>query len=287
LAEYFVNYILFPVSPLMEPYYYLEFGLTPYEFSVEIFWNSLSLFDCSTPETVQKHMKLCKDFVRFTQDMRSKLFEQAKRGIYLFSEVIPSTCQMFRSYAETPYEKHPFTMQRAGSAATEEQIKIETSYIQQTSQAFLDIVDFLESETYQQNAPKGPGWAQFEHGLEYYRYLRNFHLGYDITALELHNLGKERYQQAVKEQTAIRSQLGYVCSHEEFLEILKGNDRFYPQTPERLGELMNGVVRHIANSMTPYFNETIKTPYRVERLDPKLEESLTFGLVSIISTDQD
>lgn len=277
LAENFIDTQMFPVSCLMEDYYYLEFGITPYEFPIEVFWGSLPLFDCSSEENVHKHLELSEDFIRFTKQMRDKVYEQARRGIYLFAEMIPSTCQMLRHYATVEYAKHPFSMIRPASAATKEQIKIESAFIHQANQYLIEIANYLETEEYLGKAPKKPGWGQFERGLEYYRYLRKFHLGYDVDAAELHALGITLLQQAVNKQADIRKRLGYDCTHAEFVTRLRGNERFFPSTPERLGELMNACVDRVARQMGKYFYERIETPYRVMRLDPEMEESLTFG----------
>lgn len=277
VAEYFLNTMMFPVSPLQKDYYYLDFGITPYEFPIEVFWGSLSLFQCTTPKQVRCHMELAEDLVRYARDMYLRVKEQASRGIYLFSEVIPATCQMLRQYAGVPYEDHPFCMRRTGSVATEEQVAVEREWIKQAGEYWFKIAHFLESGEYQQKAPKEPGWGQFERGLEYYRYLRNYHLGWDISASDLHALGNALLQEAVVQQTGIRKRLGFSESHQEFLDHLRGDERFYPTTPERLGALMRNSVEKTAASMGRYFFESIQTPYRVERLNPEMEASLTFG----------
>ena len=277
LAVYFVDCMMFPVSPLLEPYYYLVFGITPYELLVEPFGDTLKLFPCGTPEDVSRHMTLAADFVRYARDMRDKICEQAERGIYLFADVIPSTCDAICSYAAVAYEDHPLNMRRAGSAATEAQIATEAAYVAQVNSHYREIVAFLQSETYQARAPRSPGWGQFEGGTAYYRYLRQLYLGYDFSAQELHALGLKLLRQVEVQQAAIRRRLGYDCDHSEFLVRLRGNARFYPQTPAEIAELMNSIKEREAALVPLYFDQHIRTPYAVQRLDPGMEKSLTFG----------
>lgn len=108
VAEYFINTMMFPVPCAMEDFYYLEFGITPYEFPFGYIWGSLHLYDCSTEENVLKHMELTKDYIRFTHQMKKKVFEQVERSIYLFKDMIPATCQMLKSFASVSYDEHPF-----------------------------------------------------------------------------------------------------------------------------------------------------------------------------------
>jgi|GEM_PF-3590606 len=277
LAQYFVDYMMFPVSPLLEPYYYLPLAITPYELLIDGMWESLPLLDCSTPENVLKHMTLAADFPRYVRQMRDRVCEQAERGIYLFAAVIPATCEAIRHYASVPYDTHPLSMRRPGSAATEAQMAAEQAAINEANGYFLDIVDFIQSDAYQHKAPKYPGWSQFEHGREYYRFMRQFHLGYDLTAAELHALGLELLASANAAQSAVRQRLAGGCSHQAFIDRLRGDERFFPETPERLGELMTGIKERLETGMRPWFRERIETRCNVRRLDPGIEKSVTFG----------
>lgn len=277
LAAYFLDYVMFPVSPLLEKFYYLIFGITPYEMMVEPFWDQLYLFDCSSPENVRKHVALTADYARYAKQLHDKVFEQAERGIFLFAGVIPSTIQALKIYAAVTYDCHPLNMLRPGSAATTKEISLEQAYVRQASKYFLDIVEFLGSEDYLQKAPQGPGWGQFHNGLEYYRFLRQYHLGYDLKASELHALGLQLLTQATAQQAAIRERLGYDCPHATFIHQLRGKERFFPTTPDSLGALMNAIKEKLEASTAQYFKENINTPCVVKRLDPEIEKSLTFG----------
>lgn len=277
LAAYFVDYMMFPITPLLEPYYDLPLAITPYELLLDGMWESLPLFDCSTPENVLKHIALAADFPRYTREVRDRVYEQAERGIYLFADVIPSTCDALERYATLDYDHHPFSMRRTGSAATEAQMTVERGYIEEANRYYLDIVAFLQSEVYQQKAPKDPGWGQFECGREYYRFMRQFNLGYDLPAVDLHQLGLELLARANEQQAAIRRRLGFDGDHAAFIRQLRGNERFFPSTPERLGELMTGIKDRLAAGIEPWFNERIETQCSVRRLDPEIEKSVTFG----------
>lgn len=277
LAAYFVDYMMFPVSPLLEPHYHLVFGITPYELLVEPFWDKLGLFPCGTPGEVARHGALVADFARYARDMLDRLRWQADRGVYLFADVIPSTCEVISGYGSVAYEDHPFCMRRPGSAATEAQIAAEQGRIDEANGYFRDIVALLRSGPYLERAPKRPGWGQFEGGAAYYRHLRKLNLGYDIPARELHELGLGLLRQAEQGQAAIRLRLAGGCDHEEFLSRLRGDKRFHPRTPEELAGLMASIREREAALVPLCFGERVRTPYRIERLDPEVEKSLTFG----------
>ena len=245
VAEYFVENMMFPLRCSMEDFYYLEFGITPYEFPIDYFWGSLHLYDCSTRENVVKHMVLTKDYIRFTDQMHKKVLEQVDRDIFLFKDIIASTCDMLRSFASVEYDQHPLCMQREGSQATDEEIEIERQYIWTANQNLFNLIALLESPVYQEKAPSKPGWGQFEKGLAYYKNLRYFYLGYEVDTLEQHNLGKQLLKEAKDKQAAIRARLGFEGTHEAFVNSLRGNERFFPTTPESLEKLMTGILEKI------------------------------------------
>lgn len=277
LAAYFVDFMMFPVSPLLEPFYYLPLAITPYELLLEGMWESLPLLDCSTPENALKHVAVATDFPRYVREMRDRVYEQAERGIYLFDAVIPSTCDAIRHYAAVPYDQHPLSMRRPGSAATAAQMTIEQAAIEEANRYFIDIIQFVQSDAYRQKAPQQPGWGQFERGREYYRFMRRFHLGYDLPAVDLHTLGLELLARANEAQAAIRQRLGRGAGHREFLAGLRDDQRFFPSTPERLGTLMTGIKARLETGMLPWFDERIETRCEVRRLPPDVEANLTFG----------
>lgn len=276
-AAYFVDYELFPVPPLMEEYYYLSFDITPYNLPFLSFWNSLALLDISTQENVQKHLKLTEGYVEFCQQMKEKVFDQASLGIYLFADAIPGTSQNLRTYGSIAHDQHPLSMKRASSAATREQLVLEKGLLEKANRHLREIADFLESVEYTTKAPKKPGWGQYERGLDYYRFLRKFHLGYDLEAGGLHALGLAKMKQAVNAQSTIRERLGCRSSHEVFLRQMKENERFYPNSAESLENVMNDFKDRVSSRMEKYFFERIQTPCKVKRLDPAFENSLTFG----------
>lgn len=277
MLDHFLSYGNYIIdSPVNEKFYYLKFDVTPYTFPLTMFWHTLPSFPCETPQQVERHMEIMRDYPRFTAQFIEKLKEQAQRGIYLSAYAIDGALNTLRAYAVSPKE-HPASMERPKSAATNAKIDTEFGFFEAGCQNLLAAAAFLDDEKYRAKAPQNVGLSHYDGGAEYYQYLRKFHLNEDICASDLHELGKTYLAAARQKQADIRKKLGFSGGHHAFLESLRGNTRFYPSSPEQLHALLNNCLRKVAAALSEYFPRLPKAPCRAERLPLELEGSMTFG----------
>jgi uncharacterized protein (DUF885 family) len=75
----------------------------------------------------------------------------------------------------------------------------------------------------------------------------------------------------------VRRQLGFEGSQQDFHQSLRTDPRFIAKTPEQVGERLLAAVRRIEPKISDCFLHTPRASYGVERLDPALEGSLTYG----------
>lgn len=280
VAETAIRFLTYGLSPGFIPsnteYYYLSFDVTPYNFPVPVMMSYLSAFPIDTPENAAKFTELMSDYPRFAEQYYEKLKAQALRGIYLSIHAVPTSAALLRNAAYDPKD-FPASLHRENSAATPAQAALVDGYITEAKRSFERAADFLESAEYTANAPHDVGLWQYPNGREFYRYLRKYHLGYDIDAGELQELGKTLLSNAQAQQAEIRAKLGFSGTHEQFIESLRTNPRFFPSTSEELRVLLSNIIGKYRDALPNYFSNIPHTDCRVERLPAEMEAGMTFG----------
>lgn len=130
---------------------------------------------------------------------------------------------------------------------------------------------------YLAQAPEAVGQWQYPHGEEYYRWLVRRHTTMEVTPEEVHRIGLERVQRIDSEMEKIRRSLGFTGTRREFHQKLKSEPRLFAKTPEEVREKLLGYQRRLAEHVGTLFSLQPKAPWDVQRLDPSLEASMTFG----------
>ena len=279
-AEYMLEYYVCPsFSPYGSEHYYLGFDVLPYTFPLNFAWTELERLPFDTPENAQKHTEMASDYPRFTAQFLQKLKAQADRGIYLSSFAIDSAVATLRSFAADA-EEHPMSMRGRGGAATEEQLDAEDRFYELGKKNLLAAADYLNSSEYRAAAPKTAGLSSYPGGDEYYRYLIRYHLNYDCDPEELHGLGLELLASSIVKQDRIRSELGFQGSHQELVESLRDDPRFFAPDCNAMEQLLNGFIRRYTAALPKYFEHTVSAPCTAKRLPEQMEEGMTFGYYS-------
>ncbi len=275
--EYFVKYLMFPVSPLLEDCYWILFDITPYRSPLFFIWSLLDKNDSTTRCGVETHLRLAKDFVRFTKCLRDKVFKQFEMDILIFEFAIDSCIDFLYTYVNIEKNNHPLTLNKDKSIATIAQCEAADFYINQSYKYLFEIIKLLDSKDYREKSPKNPGYMQYPNGKKFYDYMREFHVGYPIESNELNRLGYRCLKENNDIQESIRKKLGFNGNHKEFMEYLKSNNKVYPKNPEALGKLMNDFNDKVMEILPNYFESMPVAKCCAKRLDPMYEKSMTFG----------
>ena len=279
-AEYMLKYYVCPsFSPYSSKYYYLAFDVLPYTFPLSFAWTELSRLPFDTADKAAKHVEMASDYPRFTSSFLTKLEAQAKKGIYLSASAIDSAVSTLRSYAVDP-KNHPMSMRGRGGEATPAQLDDEDAYYEQGRKNLLEAAAFLDDPYYRSKAPESAGLCNYPGGEEYYRYLIRYQLNYDLDPEDLHRQGLELLSSAVSRQDKIRRDLGFKGSHQELVESLRGDPRFFAPDCETAERLLNSFIRKYTEALPKYFDHVVSAACRAERLPVSMEEGMTFGYYS-------
>lgn len=262
-------------------FYWLNFPVTPYASpfgAVNQAFKALPLKDAASADA---YVVLLKQLPGFVEAIRSKVEGQADRGIRVSKDeldmVVPFIKSLSGDAATSPYM--PAQERLAGLPAD-----VATSLRERTA-AVIDgelkaklqtLADSLGGE-YRAKAPDAVGLGQYPDGPEYYAWLVKWHTTLDVTPKQVHDIGLARVAGIEAEMAKVREEIGFKGTASAFKESLRTNPRFFPRTPEEIGERLMSHMRRIEPRLDEYFLARPKAPYGVRRLAPELEPGQTFG----------
>jgi uncharacterized protein (DUF885 family) len=98
-----------------------------------------------------------------------------------------------------------------------------------------------------------------------------------MTPQQIHELGLREVERINRDMQQVRDSLGFKGTKADFQQFLKTDPRFFAKTPEEVGERLMNDVHRIEPHLAQYFSIFPKAKYDVQRLNPALEGSITFG----------
>ena len=141
--------------------------------------------------------------------------------------------------------------------------------------AYRALVDWLQSDM--SNAPENSvGISRHAGGDAYYDYMLKVSTTTDLTAAQIHQIGKDEVERLTQEMNQIREQVGFDGNLQEFFEFIRTDERFfYPNTDE-------GAEMYIAQSrefldnindrLPEFFGRLPKADLVVRRVEPYREQ---------------
>jgi uncharacterized protein (DUF885 family) len=134
-----------------------------------------------------------------------------------------------------------------------------------------------DSKAYREAAPDKVGMGQYPGGDAAYRYLVRFYTTMNILPEQVHQQGLQEVARLNQRLDEVRRAVHFNGSLARFREVLKTDPRFFVKTPEEVAERLMASVRRIEPRVGDFFLRIPKAPYGVERLDPELEGTVTYG----------
>ena len=102
----------------------------------------------------------------------------------------------------------------------------------------------------------------------------------EVTPEEVQRAGRELLAGFRTRMAEIRERLGWAGTVEEFHDQLKTDPRFFPESPDEVGERLRTASRRMAGFVDDYFTGSPEAPWDAKRLALELEPSMTYGYYS-------
>ena len=267
-----------------ESYYWLQFPITPYSagYLATFAQMMLAAYTFEEPQQTDMYLQLADEIADHLEQLTAHTKGQIDRGIYISRHALPGIVSMFQAMragiirgavtvSPERLEEVPEEDREAFATAVEEVIST------RLEPAIDDLLALLGSDDYVNNAPDAVGVTQYPDGDAYYRYLVKANTTMSKTPQELHDFGKQRVAELEAEMAAIREEVGFEGTKDEFHQMLRTDERFLAKTPEEVEARYMGYIERIEPLVDDYFPSRPQAPYGVKRLDPAQEASMTFG----------
>ena len=267
-----------------EPYYWLGFPYSPYlaGFGFNFVHGQLAAHPFSDPQAhTENYLVLLNEYAGQIEQLRAHLEGQVERGIYLSRHALPGVIGLFRNFREAA--PRVMTVPDERLTALGEGLRasftwtVRATIEESVLPAFDAFLAALTSEEYAAAAPDAVGLAHYPQGEAWYRLLVRIHTTLEVTPEALHELGKRRVAELEAEMAAIREEVGFAGTREEFHQELRSDPRFFAASPEEVERRFDGFIARIEPLLPDYFRTLPKAPYGVRRLDEAAEASMTFG----------
>ena len=244
------------------PWFWYRFPVTPYSF------RRLGIAQVFTMERLSsaERLRLLEEVPRVADQLIEVLQQEQKRGIRLPKPELGLVKDTIGGFIRDP-EKSPFL----GDGPAEVRDAIATK----VNPSLQRLVDFVTSS--EQQAPAPIGLSQYPGGADAYRFFVRARTTVDLTPQQIHELGLREVERIKGEMQQVRDTLGFKGSKADFHQFLKTDPRFFARSPEEVGERLTTYLHRIEPHVADFFARVPKAKYDVQRLNPALEGSITFG----------
>jgi uncharacterized protein (DUF885 family) len=262
--------------------YWLSFPCFPYSSPLRVANPYLAGYPLRGAEDVDRYVRLLAAYGEMLSDMQKKLRAQQKRGLLIARDEIPQVVAVLSASAAEA-DQSLFRLKTGRLAALPEAERaravrrVSAAIEKRVRPPARELVEYLGSDEYRQNAPEGVGLSQYPGGKDAYAHLVRRSTTLPLTAEEIHRLGLTEMDKLNGLLDLVRQKLAFQGSRDEFLKFLKTDPRFFARTPDEVGERLMAAENRIVPKVGTLFGKEPKAPYGVRRLDPELEGALTFG----------
>ena len=257
--------------------------LTPYLSPLPGLRQVFQAIPVDTREGRAQYLSLLDQVPAFVEQLEERARGQAERGIYVWRPNLETVVALVRAHVGSA-EAGPFAVPtaRLEGVAPEEvrgfMSEIDVRLDADIHPALESLVAFLEGEDYAPHTPPGVGASQHPDGAEWYRYAVRRSVTMDVTPEEVHQIGLEMVHEMEAAMAAIRDEVGFEGTREEFHEMLRTDPRFFPASPEEVRDRILAAARDMEMVVDDYFTGRPEAPYDTRRLDLDLEASQTYGV---------
>jgi len=262
-------------------FYWLNIPVTPYSSPIPLVHRIFTTYQFKAKEDLDHYSNLLKKYPLFIKSIQDMLEEQYKKGIIVPKEelnmVIPFLSSSIKEDDQSQYYVNDNRLEAIEEAMKNEfQENLVQVINSEVKPALENLANFIKGE-YLEKAPDSVGLWQYPEGREYYRYLVRVNTTLELAPEEIHEIGLKHVEADQAKVDEIRVSIGFKGNADEFRHFLKTDPRFFPKTPEEIGERLTLYMDGMSKKIDSFFLKIPKAPYGVKRLEPELEGSMTFG----------
>ncbi len=142
--------------------------------------------------------------------------------------------------------------------------------------AYREFLEFMIDE-YRPGARTTLGASELSHGREYYAYLIRHFTTLDLTPDQVHEMGLKEVARIRREMDEVIREVEFEGDFDAFLQFLRTDPRFYPETPEQLLKEASFIAKKMDGKLPALFKTLPRLPYTVEPVPDSIAPKYTAG----------
>jgi uncharacterized protein (DUF885 family) len=264
--------------------------ITPYQSPLSSLASNFARLPLTTEADTRRFLGMVDSLPMLADTVRAKLESRRANKVLLPKDEIRLIVPFLRAFAP-PAAQSPFLPGAARLEAlppatrTAFTTALTTRIDGPVRAAFDRLASWLDGP-YLAEAPTTVGLSQYPDGAAFYRTLVRRATTMDVTAEQVHAIGLAEVARIDSAMTAIRAELGFQGTKAEFHAQLAKDPKFFAKVPEEFGEKLMYHDARIRPRIGEMFATVPRAQGNVQRLDPRLEASMTFGYYQV-PTPQD
>lgn len=236
----------------------------------------------NTVEDYENNLSRHEDFLRGIDMAIDRFREGMESGVVESKLTIGRVVEQLDTQLEGGVEESPYyaPVQNFPEDFPEsEKPRLTAAYAESTQEifdAYVRLRDFLRDE-YLPVARDGVGLTHMQGGDRLYAQLVKDTTTLDVTPDYIHNLGLAEVARITAEMEAIKDEVGFEGSLQEFFEFIRTDEQFKPESREWLGEEYYRIGERVDRRIDELFSTTPESPLEIRAVEPFREATAAGG----------
>ena len=257
-------------------FFWFQVPITPYASPLRVVSAAFGALPLHTDADLTAYLDALNRFPITLASYEARLRSQMTRGIVVPAEELRLAVPYIRGFGGSPSPFRPEASRMSADVHTRFMEAIDQTIAGVVNPAVERLVAFIDGP-YRAKAPAAVGLSQYPGGRAYYQFLIRRHTSLTLTPDEIQQIGLAEVARLERELEKVRQEAKFQGTFAEFHDYLRNDRRFKAASPADIGDRMMKAIARIEPQVREFFPLRPKAPYGVRRLDPALEQSMTYG----------
>ena len=237
----------------------------------------------NTKEDFENHLSRMQQVPRVMQQHMTNMKAGLARGFTQPQVIIGHYPEFIQTYIKAepeasnfyqPFLSQPKHISDADMAAYRQQAK--TIITEQINPSYQQFKTFME-DTYIPGARNGIGAYDFPDGKAYYQQQIKEYTTLDLSAEEIHEIGRQEVKRIRAEMETIIEQVGFDGDFAAFLHFLRTDEQFYAKSADQLLMVARDIAKRMDGKLPELFTRLPRQPYAVNPVPAGIAPNYTTG----------
>lgn len=233
----------------------------------------LKIMPLKTEQDIENYIERLKGISGVLTDLEKTLKLGIKQGVVMPRNTVMNVPQQVENIISNDFDTNEF-LQPLLKLKNKKEIQNQAWQIIQedVNPAFLRFQKFMENEYIPQSRTTY-GLSALKNGNAWYDARIQYHTTTNLSAKEIHEIGKQEVKRILNEMKSIRDELKFQGSQEEFHEFLRTDAQFYYTDKEDLLTGYRDICKRIDPELPRFFKTLPRLPYGVKEIPSFTEKS--------------